>query len=64
MEARGEGVPEVVVTGRSRFVGGKEEGSGSGGIGQRVEARQGGGNVPRKDDGPGMRAGVQSRDLT
>ena len=44
--------------------GGEEEGSGSGGIGQRVDDRRGGGNAPRKYDGPGMRAGVQSSNLT
>ena len=58
----GEGVPEVVVTGRFRFGGGEEEGGGR--IGQRGGDRRGGGNIPRNDDGPGMRAGVQSSKLT
>ena len=53
-----------MVTGRSRFGGGEKEGSGSGGIGQRGDARLRGGNAPRNDGGTGMRAGVQSRNLT
>ena len=64
LEAGGEGVPELVGTGRSRFGGDEEEGSGSGKIGQRGYNMQGGGNSPRNDDGPGMRAGVKISNLT
>ena len=62
MEAGGEGVSEVVVTGRFRFGGGEEEGSRR--IGRRGEYRRGGGNALKKNDGTGMRAGVQNRNLT
>ena len=53
-----------MVTGRSQFGGGKEEGSGRGGIGRRGDDRRGEGNDPRNNDGMGMRAGVQSSNLT
>ena len=53
----------MVGTVRSRFGGGKEEGSDSGGIGQIGDYKRGGGNEPRNDNGPGMRAGVQSSNL-
>ena len=53
-----------MVTGRSRFVGGEEEGSVSGGIGRRGDGRQGGGNALRNNDRPGIRAGVQISNLT
>ena len=33
-------------------------------IGRRGGDKRGGGNPPRKDDGTGMRAGVQSRNFT
>ena len=56
------GVLEVVGTGRFRFGGGEEEGSGI--IGRRGGDKQGGGNSPRNDDGTGMRAGVKSIKLT
>ena len=46
------------------FVGGKEYGIGSGGIGQRGDDMRGGGNSPRKNDWPGMRARLQSINLT
>ena len=62
MEAGGEGVLAVVGTGRFRFVG--EEKEGNGGIGRRGGYRKGGGNALRNDDGPGMRSGVQSSNLT
>ena len=62
MEAGGEGILVVVVTGRFRFGGGEEEGSG--GIGWIGGDRQGGGNAPRNNDGSGMRARVQSSNLT
>ena len=55
-------VSAVVVTGRFIFGGGKEEGSG--GIGRRGEDRQGGENYPRNENGTGMRAEVQSINLT
>ena len=54
----------MVVTGRSRSGGGEEEGSNSGGVGRRGDTRQGGGNYPRNDNGPGIREGVQSSNLT
>ena len=63
-EARGEGVLEVAGTGRSIFGGGGKEVSGSGGIVRRGDDRRGEGNAPRNDDGPRMRAGVQSSNLT
>ena len=63
-EAGGEGVPEVVGTGRSRFGGGGEEGSGSGRIGRRGDDRQKGGNAPRNNSRTVMRAGVQISNLT
>ena len=56
------GVLAVVGTGRFIFGGGKEEGSG--GIGQRGGDKRVVGNAPVKDDGPVMRSGVQSRNLT
>ena len=58
----GKGVLSVVGTERFRFGGGKEEGSG--GIGWRGDNKQGGGNDPGKDNEPGMRAGLQSSNLT
>ena len=51
-------------TGGSRFGGVKEEGSGSGGIGQIGGDVRGGGDVSRNDDMPGMRAEVQISSLT
>ena len=62
MEDRGEGVSEVVVIGRFIFGGGEEEDSGR--IGRRGGDMEGGGNAPRNNDGPGMRAGVKSSNLT
>ena len=56
------GVLEVVGTERFKFGGGEEEGSGR--IGRRGGDNQGGGNAPGNDEGPGIRAGVQSRNLT
>ena len=53
-----------MVTGRSIFGGVKKEGSGSGGIGQRGDDRQGEGNAPRNNNGTGMKVGVQSSNLT
>ena len=50
--------------GRSRFGGGKEEGSGSVGIGRRGDNRQGVGNALLNDNDPVMRAGLQSSNLT
>ena len=50
--------------GRSRVGGDREERSGSGGIGQRRDNMQGGRNAPRNDNGLGMRAVVQSSNLT
>ena len=55
------GVLAVVVTGRFRFGGFKEEVSG--GIGRRGGYKRGGGNVSGNDDGPGIRAGVKSSNL-
>ena len=55
-------VSVVVGTGRFRFGGGKEEGSG--GIGRRGGDKQGGGNAPGNENGPVMRAGVKSSNLT
>ena len=59
-EAGDEGVSAVVVTGWFRFGEGEEEGSGGIGIGRRGGDRQGGGNAPRNDDGPGMSTGVKN----
>ena len=56
------GVSAVIGTGRFRFGGGKEEGSG--GIGWIGGNKRGGGNASGNDDGPEMRAGVQSSNLT
>ena len=64
MEAGGEGVPEVVGTGRSRFGESEEDVSSSGRIGRIGDDRQGGGNAPRNDYGPGMRSVVQISNLT
>ena len=55
------GVSAAVVTGRFRFGGGEEEGGG--GIGRRGGDKKGGGNDPGNDDGPGMKAWVQSSNL-
>ena len=49
-------------TGRVRYEGVGEEVSG--GIGQIGGDRRGGGNVPRNDDGPVIREGVKSSNLT
>ena len=49
-------------TGRVISGGGEEEGTG--GIGKRGGYRRGGWNDPRNNDTPGMRAGVQSSNLT
>ena len=51
-------------TGQSIFGGDEEEGRGSGGIVQRGDDRREGGNAPGNDDGPVIRAGVQSSNLT
>ena len=56
------GVSTVVVTGGFRFGGGEEEGSGV--IGWRGGDNRRGGSAPGNDDGPGMRVGVQSSNLT
>ena len=61
-EAGGLGVSAVLVTGRFIFVGGKEEGSG--GIRRRGGNSQGGGNAPGNDYRTGVRAGVQSSNLS
>ena len=44
-------------------LGGVEE-EGISGIVRRGGNKQGGGNAPGNDDGPGMRAGLQSSNLT
>ena len=64
LEDGGDGVPEVVGTGQSISGGVEEEVSGSGLIGQRRGNRLGGRNSPRNYDGPGMRVGVKSSNLT
>ena len=58
MEDGGEGVPEVVVTGRSIFGGVKEEVSGSSVIVQRGDDRQEVRNAPINDDRPVMRVEI------
>ena len=55
------GVLEVVGTGRFRFRGGKELGSGV--IGRSLGGKQRGGNAPGNNGGPGIRVGVHSRNL-
>ena len=61
MEAGGEGVSAVVVTGRPRLGGGEEKGgsSSSGGFGRRGVDGKGGGNAPimttGRDLGPGYK---------
>ena len=62
LRGRGVGVLAVVGTGRFRFGGVEEEGIS--GIVRRGGNKQGGGNAPGNDDGPGMRAGLQSSNLT
>ena len=52
----------LVGTGRFIFGGGKEEGSG--GLVRRGGDKRSGGNAPENDNGPGMRVGVQSSNLT
>ena len=60
-EDGGKGVSVVVGTGIFIFGGGKEEGSGK--IICRGGNRQGRGNSPRNENGPGMRVGIQSSNL-
>ena len=59
---RSRSILAVVVIGRFIFLGGGLE-EGSSRIGQRGGDKRGGGNAPGNDDGKGMRAGLQSRNL-